>query len=25
VSRSSRELRERVIQKFRGVIPFPGA
>ena len=25
VSRSSRELRERVIAKFRHVIPFPGA
>ena len=25
VSRSSRELRERVIAKFRKVIPFPGA
>jgi UbiD family decarboxylase len=25
VSRSSRELRERVIAKFRNVIPFPGA
>jgi hypothetical protein len=25
VSRSSRELREQVIRKFRGVIPFPGA
>jgi 4-hydroxy-3-polyprenylbenzoate decarboxylase len=25
VSRSSRELRERVINKFRHVIPFPGA
>ena len=24
VSRSSRELRERVIEKFRNVIPFPG-
>ncbi|MBM4264088.1 MAG: UbiD family decarboxylase [Deltaproteobacteria bacterium] len=24
VSRSSRELREQVIKKFRGVIPFPG-
>jgi 4-hydroxy-3-polyprenylbenzoate decarboxylase len=24
VSRSSRELRERVIKKFRNVIPFPG-
>lgn len=25
VSRSSRELRERVVAKFRNVIPFPGA
>ena len=25
VSRSSRELRERVIAKFRNIIPFPGA
>ena len=25
VSRSSRELRERVIAKFRSIIPFPGA
>jgi 3-polyprenyl-4-hydroxybenzoate decarboxylase len=25
VSRSSRELREQVIKKFRNVIPFPGA
>jgi 4-hydroxy-3-polyprenylbenzoate decarboxylase len=25
VSRSSRELREQVIKKFRHVIPFPGA
>jgi 4-hydroxy-3-polyprenylbenzoate decarboxylase len=25
VSRSSRELREKTIAKFRGVIPFPGA
>ena len=25
VSRSSRELREQVIRKFRSVIPFPGA
>ena len=24
VSRSSRELREKVIAKFRNVIPFPG-
>ena len=24
VSRSSRELREKTIAKFRGVIPFPG-
>ena len=25
VSRSSRELREKTIAKFKGVIPFPGA
>jgi hypothetical protein len=24
VSRSSRELREKTIAKFKGVIPFPG-
>ena len=24
VSRSSRELREKTIAKFKGIIPFPG-